>query len=44
MSSVQEEIEKRQAVLPVSYVAAAFMVGIWLVAATPLVWWLVCGG
>jgi uncharacterized membrane protein YkvA (DUF1232 family) len=36
--------EKRQAARPVSYVAAAFMVGIWLVAATALVWWVIGNG
>jgi uncharacterized membrane protein YkvA (DUF1232 family) len=37
-------VEKRQAERPVSYVAAAFMVGVWLAAATALVWWLMCDG
>ena len=32
--------EKRQAARPVSYVAASFMIGIWLAAAAALVWWL----
>src|SRR4051794_6956133 len=36
--------EKRQAARPVRYVAAAFMVGIWLVAATALVWWVIGNG
>jgi uncharacterized membrane protein YkvA (DUF1232 family) len=32
--------EKRQAARPVSYVAAAFLVGVWIAAAVALVWWL----
>jgi uncharacterized membrane protein YkvA (DUF1232 family) len=36
--------EKRQAARPVSYAAAAFMIGVWLVAAAALVWWLMSGG
>ena len=32
--------EKRQAARPVSYGAAAFMVGVWIVAAAALFWWL----
>lgn len=36
--------ERRQAARPVSYAAAAFMIGIWLVAAAALVWWLMSGG
>jgi uncharacterized membrane protein YkvA (DUF1232 family) len=32
--------EKRQATRPVSYAAAVFMVGMWIVAAAALYWWL----
>jgi uncharacterized membrane protein YkvA (DUF1232 family) len=32
--------EKRQATRPVSYAAAVFMVGMWIVAAAALFWWL----
>ena len=36
----REIAEKRQAARPVSYAAAAFMIGIWIVAAGALYWWL----
>jgi uncharacterized membrane protein YkvA (DUF1232 family) len=36
----REIAAKRQAARPVSYAAAGFMIGIWIVAAGALYWWL----